>query len=698
MPFFLIGQSGNVSQSQGLRFVSVPGLDISLGPVYGIHPNLRNEYARAYFFVEGKGSVNILNMPFALKYRYSNEDVRFGRASYFKLSFDSEAYRRMHLGTLKTEMDGIDTDISAQNKKIYELQAKLSFLYQKKLEYENKMSALGYKWKLDSLDKIKFPDLNSPDFNFPNDLGIGTKTGLDKVDLKDPNLPTLKLPDLPKVKIPDIPDYKIDSFNLQFKALSTDLDSANFNLDKLKLKGNNLKAEYLSTVNRKAVDFISGIKKMDFGLTSLSKSSMSSNAIPIQGVRFLYEEEKYFVDVAAGFTLPNQLFSNQAFDQIVYNTGNVFNAGNFFQINSMRFVSNANVGWGSLNGNHVAVENYYTGNALSKKYPDNKGRALTSNITSRYTPKSWQNLTWVNTIGYTWFSAADTSKVKPRLENKIALFSSATLTFPSIKSSLTASFRKIPKAYDGWVQGIYLTQTQRTELMYKQHITSRIRAAVRVSSDKFLLGNTLNSNRVINEVGVDVQSKINQHMVAFGNYSLLALRERATLEPRADLSHLAKIGLSTTGNLFKNKLFTNHDFGYAQINGMDSSQLLINVNSRYKYQMRNLDVGIQVNYSDFKGLSRLYGRNFVLQPEIGYRYDHFIIAAIGQVLWSEQFATNFGYQLRLGFAFSDFLDLNFMVQRFLPTEYALFMDVQDENRDPIYMKMHLNIHLGKKRF
>lgn len=648
-------------------FVSNPHLDLSFGPVYGMHPNLRNTYPKGYYFVEGKASATVKGLPFKLSFRQSDEALRFGRASYFKLSFDPAAYSKQNISGLGAALKSLESETAKQQKLLYALESKWSYLYQKKLEMNAKLN-------LPSQPSLSIDPLENP---------FGAPSFKDSLSLKTPDL------HVPDLSVPSLPG--IDSLDQKLAGLSATIGEAQSKLGDLKDQQLQLKADYAKAMSKQPLDFLQGIQKMDFGLTSLGKSSMSKNAVPVQGVHVQYAGEKYFTDVAAGYTLPNQLFSNQAFDQVLYNSGNVFNLGDFFQVNNVRFVSSAKVGYGKENGSHVAVENFYTGASLKKNTGPTPPNAFTSNFTSRFTPAKWKNFTWQNTVGVTWTRLQDSVAVKAA--DRIALFSSATVLFPKIKSSLESSYRRIPSDYDGFTQGIYLKQTERVELAYKQVLSRRLRTSFRLTRDLFFLQNSTHSSRLINQATADMQYKVNSSFVLTGSYSLLQLQERAMLSPRSDISHLGRLGAVSTHEISKHEFTTVHDISYAEINGFDSVQTLVQANARYAYQLKKWRFGLNAQYTNFKGLTRLYGQNLVIQPEVTLKLQDLWFTASIQRLWSTQFGSDYGMQFKTGFAFSKLIDCDFTMQRFLPTEYALFIDPSLEYQRPFYLKFAVNVHL-----
>lgn len=91
-------------------FVNDPSADLKIGSVYGIHPNLRNETPQGYYFIEGVSSATIVGLPLKMNFRNSNEDLRFGRASFFKLSFDTQKFRELNVEQLQGKIAGVDRE------------------------------------------------------------------------------------------------------------------------------------------------------------------------------------------------------------------------------------------------------------------------------------------------------------------------------------------------------------------------------------------------------------------------------------------------------------------------------------------------------------------------------------------------------------------------------------------------------------
>ena len=467
-PLLVISQNGEEKPKLS-AIVQDPTLDLRIGPTYGIHPNLRNEQPAGYYFIEGNSSLTVVGLPFNFIFRKSNENLRYGRASYFKMSFDVQKFKSISAAKLENQLTALDSSIQADNAKLYLLKSKLSYLYQKKTELDAKL-------KLAKPTNI-VPSFSIDSLTIPN-LLIDSLNKFTPLNISD-SVPNLSYTTAAKK----------DSLFTNIQFYQNSISTIEGNLTELHTKKQKLQVLYSQILKKETTSLLSGIQKFDVGLTTLSKSSMSKNSIPMQGVHIQYVWDNYFTDVAAGYSLPNQLFSNQAFDQLIYNSGNIFNQGDFFQVKNTQFISSARIGYGKEAGNHIALENFYTGPFV--KFLDQKQNlspSYTSNVTGKYSPPKLKNLKFTSSMGYTWKKQPDSLSTNYQsITNSIALFSSASYSITKTNSSLEASFRRIPSEYDGATQGIYLNKTNRFEFIYKQSFSRNFKSSFRLVRDNFTI-------------------------------------------------------------------------------------------------------------------------------------------------------------------------------------------------------------------
>lgn len=648
--------------------------NISFGPIYGLHPNLRNEYPTIYYFVEGNTNFNVKDIPFKMSFRHSDEKLRSGKVNYFRLSLDVQALQKRNVNSYRELSEEYLNQIDFENQQLKILEGKLAYLHQKQKELKVTNQNQHKLSKKTSIDSLIIPELA---LSLDTSFNFNQKANIDSIDF-NVNTPKLKSEN----------DSNLDTLH---NIMNSVLKSKE-NIKNLEVKYSESLSNYKSIQNKTGgANFLSSVKKLDVGLTSINKSSFSSNSLPIEGVRFAYQQNKYFVDFSSGFTLPNQLISNKIFDQLVYNSENILNSSSFFQVNNTRFVTNVTSGYGDVNGNYLAIENYYVGkiNSIesSKHIPD--GRTVTTNLTGNTNISFVKGLTWKNTIGLTWYKE-DSLYQTQDLNDKIGY--SSKLNYELKKSNIQVNYRYLSKEYDGWVQGIYLQQTDRLEILLKQALGKNIRLILRTAKNRYAVESVF-GRRQTNEGGVDLNLKINTRVYLSSAYTILQLSERNSQALSSNhISHLGRVILTSTKNSKNYSFVTNHEIGMVSMQVIDTNQKMLNAVTGYRINLRQVGIGLQINYTRFEGFNELKGQNIVVQPELSYRNKSFYLMVNGQYLISQQFGNVFGGKIILGFSFDKYVDLNFIFQKYLPTDF-LFYEVVDEFRKPLYFKMSMNVHL-----
>ncbi|MES2557365.1 MAG: hypothetical protein V4604_14520 [Bacteroidota bacterium] len=645
------------------KFIGFNAANLSLGGAHGIHPNQLNTYRDDYFFGEGNALLTIKGLPVSLSFRLSEEPYRSGRPSYFRLSFEPITYKRDRLQELKLAQAKLDNEIGVSADSIHRLEGNWSYWNLKKQE----------------LEKLKKPELTIPQLpaipNFPDTSLLN---------------PQLNLPDVPTLPTTDL--SKLDSINQKLELAHQLLTEQQKIYSDLKLKQKELKGDYDQLLSKTDKGFLSGIKKFDIGLSSLSTGSLSRNAIPMQGIHVAGTIRKSFYDVAAGFTLPNQLFSNQAFDQLINNNSNLFNAGDFFAVNATRFVSSVIVGYGEKDKNAVSVESFYTGRSWHDIRNRNPGQQqLANNLVFCTTPKRQPNLTWFGSFGHSFSN--DSSAVSSKRASALAYSSGVNYQFPKLKSSLKVFYRNLGSNYNGWAQGIYLQGAEHAELSYRQALTKRFTFQVRGAMDNYLSNDSTQAVRKTQQGSAEIQLKLFKHTAFVGNYTLLNLFSD-TLSQAEKLSHLGKVGLYNHRSLKTWKISQLLDGGYARIANPDSSQRLLQLSAHLLTEWKKWGFGVKVSYTEFEGLTRLYGQNWCIQPELSYTGEIFNLSLNYQYLNSQQFGKASGCVFQSQFKISDLFTLSYLFQRWLPTEYTFFLaEDQPDITKPIYMRWKLTLHL-----
>ena len=96
----------NISFSQNEKDASLLYLgpsDVTIGSVNGIHPNLNNNAFANYFNGDLSQKFRVKNIPLHFVGHISNEELRIGKPSYFRLNYDASTAARLSKIDLSTE-------------------------------------------------------------------------------------------------------------------------------------------------------------------------------------------------------------------------------------------------------------------------------------------------------------------------------------------------------------------------------------------------------------------------------------------------------------------------------------------------------------------------------------------------------------------------------------------------------------------
>jgi len=659
---------------------------IRFGANYGVSPVYRNSYAAGYAFFETENKLFIKNIPIGFKCRFSNEKLYYGRANYFKLSFDSERYRSSLKNQYSQQLLQLEKLIFNQEQQLKKYESKLAYQ-----EYKNNFKKPGA-GNIAGFGKQYGINTQQPDYK----MADTSKLAYDSLNLNVPELNTnLNKPDL---------NYQMDTSawknklqdSLQFDTKNKYLDSVQAiktKLEEYKNTYQELKQKYEQLKSYQGTDLLSKFKTIDLGLTGLNTNG-TGTSIPVQGLNVRYEDKHYFVELAAGFTLPNQILTTNVFNQIAYNQANVFNsgAGSFFQINSTKFISRVNVGYGKVHGNNVTLETFYNSKIIRFSKYDTlynlpSKATMTSNVTGRLALLEKKNLVLSASAGVTWL---DHNVAVYKLQEHIGGKLQADYLFR--RQQFSGSYRYMSAHYDAWVQGMFLAQNERYELSHRIKLSDRFNVRYRYAHNRYF-SNSIFGGTVSNEYGADA-GYFHRNIGISGGYALLHLIDRSSsIVLNKDLSHMANF------NFFLNKKLKKK--GSYSLTLDNNSLVMATRDTLYKVIQSSLAnrltfdrfyAGVVLKHQYFEGLNRIRGNYYIVQPEIGLQIKSFFLRGFIALSRSEQYYFDMGGMGELGFHFNKHLSTSIQAQKYLKSEYFLFQEVP-ESVKPFLIKLTVCIEI-----
>lgn len=653
-------------------FFSLGKTDIDLGANAGVQSNFLDKRGRMNHFLEVSSSMMFRNIPLTFQGRLSNENYISGKPTYFRLSYDAVAKYRMRKAELEHEIGGLNVGIGEINKDIYALEGKISYLDFLLEQYQLLKGKNKGKVPEGNLEKPNIPDLNLPDVSG--------------------KIPNIKIPDLktPEKRKIDFEKLNVDSINQTISTYKGTLDSWNAKIDSLQnLK--DLKLNDLNALNLKRPNgLLDGIKRFDLGLTSLSGGKMSNSSVPIQGIRVKGTYRKYFYDAAAGLTVPNRLFSNSVVDQYLNNSQNVFNMNQFFTVNTARFVSSVILGYGNEERNSISVENFYNGRDLQsilhkvKRVTNN-----TSNISFTLSPLQSGRLMVTGSLGQT-IPIGDS--VSRNYGSQLAYTTKVKYRLSRTNTQVYAQVKRIGVNYDGFSQGLYNSGFLHHEYGFQSKLFKHLTISGKYVGDRYD-SNSKGKGLITNGIHLDVQETIIKNLLLFAGYSLINARGNDSITYGNNA--LYRGGFVYQKKFKKTRFTFSGNSTYSRINGIDSTIQMTNVILKTEISHKYLFYGVTANYQDFQGMSRIYGTNVIISPELGAKYKGVQFSSAFNYLKSQQFSDQYGFSFTLSASPSNHFTWYLTGRRWLPTDALNFItpDVDYPIR-PWFWELRLKIHLN----
>jgi hypothetical protein len=264
---------------------------------------------------------------------------------------------------------------------------------------------------------------------------------------------------------------------------------------------------------------------------------------------------------------------------------------------------------------------------------------------------------------------------------------------PKIKGEFAAKYRNIGAAYNGFSQGIYISGVRHAESSYRQGIGNRLVAKITGMHDEFSNQDSLVRVSTIDQGTLDLTLKLGSRSLIYSSGTLLT----TDVSGPENYSYLLRSGIRLD-KVFENCVWENNvESSYANILGVDSTQELLQASAKSGVSTKHWGYFIKGTYQQFVGLSRIYGTNIIIQPELSYRYAKSTLSVNGQYLISEQFGEDVGFALNWTFSPSSFFTWRLTAQRWLISETTFFNITNPNSTKQFYLNFQMLITLNHKK-
>lgn len=642
-------------------FLYIGPTDLSIGTVQGIHPNLNNIGFGNFINGDINQRFRVKGIPLQFVGHISNETLRIGKPSYFRLSYDENTFKKLDKSKLQVELSQKELELKQQLDSLHVLEGKLSF--------QREMLRRAQQQQGISIPTIpKLP-------NFPDSL----------------KKPELDLPELPLNSPIEInqKQRQFDSILLSIQTISGNISDVKGSIDSLKINVEDLKGMHLSSY----VPPQFKLKKANIGLTSLSSGGLSNNTIPIHGIHVEGTYRRSFYDVSAGLTQPFQNFSAQVFDQITNNTQNVFNLNDFYNVNRMKFISSEIIGLGDRHKTHLKLEHYYSGRSWeSIKNSLSEPITNTLNLSGSADLKRIKNLKVGFLVGLS-IKSRDSISTEIGAEN-IAYRGTANYKIEQTNGELQSEIRSLGGNYDGITQGLFINGTRHIMLGYLQKLGRHSSIATRFMEDRFSNTDSVVLFNQSRRWMTQFNSPFNRYNTFQLSYSLI---QGSGNEIKNRKGHLGTAMFINEIQVHKNRIVNILQGGYTFIPIRIGNQEIAQASITSDFHARQFTYGVKGSYEKYTGLTQLWGENYILEPHVGFRGKKGEVFFSYQYLKSQQFSVDNGLTFRVSFSPSQFITWQASGQKWLAKDRNFFLIQAPGYVAPWYVDFKIIIHLNVQK-
>lgn len=503
----------------------------------------------------GDLQLNSFNVPVKIQYNIASYQNPIGVNNYFKISYDYEQLKNKKLEFPETDLEGklkgqMDKNISVQN----DLKSNISFseILQEKLKTEIEQRAT--KLAEQELEKASCKDSTQ------------TSEYCDSISKKyEEN----------KQKIEEL-QAQLDTVNYYHDEAVSLYDDYQYANETLKEKGDFIKNNngdlYKNKVSSAINSFMGKFSKFNVGLSNPSMTGLSQNSVPMKGLNFEIEKEKWFVSFAGGYLINNLFVSNDKIQNQLQNTQNLFNQFDFQEIRENPFILHTKGGIGKKTKSHAFIGLNYL--SVKDKLTLVKTPIFNLELDLKYAPQKMKSLSIDLITGKTskrdsmvqTFSSSLSSLFDKNTETSFSLLK-VNYKFEKLKTEVVCSFRNISSLTDTKVFGVLQPDNRRYEFKSKHKISKKTNLVLNVRYDRNNLDNRLDSTLNLTLMGGQISTTV-----------------------------LKKINLTSSYNLIKQQTYYMLDDNRKDLN----SNFMFNNTASYQYSIKKTQHLISVNYNEFK--------------------------------------------------------------------------------------------------
>lgn len=650
------------------------------------------------FKTNGDFNMNVATVPVRFTFNYNTLKNPFGVNNYFRASIDMEKYKEKQR-LQKEELQQISDKKIGESENIEKaLIGKLGYaeIIKQRLKDEidtQKESLVLEQYNLSTAESQLKDSAESKIPNVEKSESIGDSSRVDSLrnELKNREEELEKLLSLYN---------KLDSCYNQLQDLKKVQDSIQSIYTTQKTYYSSFASNGMNAVGSK---FLSHISKLDIGLTYPKTTALSSNSIPIKGVDFEYQKDKWYTSVSAGITMNNLMVTNDLVQSKLQYSQNMFNLFDFQNIKQKRLITMVKGGYGTKDNTHIFLGIRYTNRAVtlnnlqedSSNVVPSLGLELDLRLKSKYLKGTTLDVVYGKT------SNTELQNDSTYLKPLSSLFSTyrthvglikVTQSMHKLKSTLSGSLRWIDPYADMASIGVLQPNNVRLELTTKHSITNNFTFGTNFRKDRNNVDNQLDSTLHLMLMGGTITGRVLNQLDVFGNINYVTqtiTRNSSTSEMNSE-NYMYSFGGSTSYKIGELRNSISLAYNDYLISTLTDKGRYKNISFQNLSKLTNGQNSFSINYFKVSSTDSLPEQTIIIGDELSFNGEKTQLKLGLKLSYSREFGDDYGFKFELNRSIYSNLNFSVKVEKFILGNFYSSFDLDRFNRFPYLFMTQLN--------
>jgi len=692
------------------------GYDIGQLPNYFI-PN--NERPIQVFHSEAAISSTLLFLPVKLSWRYATIKNPIGVNNYFRLSMDTEKFKQVPKLNQSIVSEQINQQLEGLQQKQGELNGKLGYteLLRDKMKLQLQRTLEEQKEKLKEIAKeqanAKILEIDSL-----------VRDSISKVEpaKRDSLMQDYEMKRAKAIEAKQKADSLLAEYDLrkaQLEQLKQQADTIQYyiaKLSELKNKMDSIENSVLDQkeqwmklakgISAKQLQSLGLFKKLDIGLTYPKTSALSKNAIPVKGLDMEIQKGKWYYALTAGVTMNNLMVTNNALQNSLQNTMNMFNQFDFQSIKDKRLLVMAKAGYGEKDKTHAFLGIRWTNKGISTGFyqtdsSTNVQPAAGIELDLRWVPQFSRGTAFDVVYGKT--SRAQYKNDTVPISPIKSLFSAdrthtgllrVTQQFSKIHSSVNASVRFLDAQADMASMGVLQPNNMRFELQTKHNITSGTQIGFTYRTDQNNVDRLKDTTKQVDMYGVNASSVIFDKIQISGQINYLNQKYRQPLFISQAVNYMAAFSANGNYKLFGVQQCTGFQSDFYKISSIQGMTNLTHVSADQQTKFENGKNTFTLAY--FKSsipTDTGSAETWLIQDALQYKFERMDITAGIKIANNTKYGLQTGGFAGINFKWTKQLSVFARVEKLILGDFYNTYDPDRFARFPFFIQTSINYQL-----